>query len=49
MKKPLTKNISIDTFDLILCVALIGGFITGEWLPLAVFMVLGALAYSEGY
>lgn len=49
MKKPLAKNISIDTFDLILCVALIGGFVTGEWFPLFIFIGLGILAYSGDY
>lgn len=33
----MTKNISIDTYDIIVCVAMIGGFLTGNWIPLWLF------------
>jgi hypothetical protein len=37
-------NISIDSFDIIMCVALVGGFMTGEWLPFIFLSVFAASA-----
>jgi phage-related holin len=32
-------KISIDTYDLAVCVALWGGFVYGEWIPASVLIV----------
>lgn len=40
-------KINIDSFDFILIVALIGGFCTGNWVPLVIFAALGF--FSENY
>ena len=34
----MTREISIDTYDLVIITALIGGFITGLWIPFMVFI-----------
>ena len=31
-------NISIDTYDFVIIVAMVGGFYTGEWLPFFLFL-----------
>jgi len=33
-------NIDIDSYDLVICVALVGGFATGNWLPFIVFGII---------
>lgn len=38
------KNISIDSFDLGICVALWGGFMTGYWIPAGI--MLGIVIYQ---
>lgn len=37
-----TYDISIDTFDALLIVAMVGGFATGNWIPLVVFCFIGS-------
>ena len=39
------KDISIDTYDIIIYVTLIGGFATGNWMPAWIFC--GVYALSE--
>jgi len=36
MKYP---SISIDTYDLVIIVAMVGGFKTGMWIPFALFLI----------
>ncbi len=40
-------DVSFDSFDLIMCVALWGGFATGNWLPLLVLVFLGVAAAHQ--
>lgn len=43
------KDISIDTYDLVLAVALWGGFTTGQWIPALVLFSLLIIAVRKGY
>jgi hypothetical protein len=37
-------KIDFDSFDLIVCVALAGGFMTGEWMPFVILVALVTLS-----
>jgi hypothetical protein len=37
-------NVSIDTYDFVVCTAIAGGFMTGEWMPFTILVVFSLLA-----